>query len=256
MAEERGLKKIARLEWQKASKALLSQKIVLEGETWDLGMTPLYSPRFKTSEGFIEGSEITQKRILREIAKGVEYVPNGTQIKVERILGLLEEDLSLAFRRIKKDHRDGVMRDFQLILLSGAVYTNKAYKRMKKKESAKCTFCNEEQQDFTHLFISCNGVNKLRTEIATGWPGEKMTSKRWFLGCSSSNEDLERSKDYIAKEINHYVFQTNWANGDLSTAAFKNRIFAKEEVEEAVASKTNMLFDFQVKWENLRTLLP
>ena len=82
-----------------------------------------------------------------------------------------------------------------------------------------------------------------------------MTKKRWFLGCSSTNNDLERAKDYIAKEINHYTFQANWAGDELSPIALKNRILAEEEIEEALASLMDKTFDFYVKWENLKQLL-
>ena len=147
------------------------------------------------------------------------------------------------------------MREFQMKLLSGLIFTNKSYKAMARKTSTKCMFCNEEQQDLVHLYISCKGVNRFRSSLSQCWTGEEMSQKRWFLGCSDSNEDLEKYKDYIAKEINHYIFQTNWAENDLSLTAFKNRILSQEEIEEAIASETDTLFDFYVKWENLKILL-
>ena len=82
-----------------------------------------------------------------------------------------------------------------------------------------------------------------------------MTEKRWFLGTSDSCDLLERSKDYIAKEINLYVFQTNWAGNDLFLTALRNKIYSEEEVEEAAASEMNTIFDFHVKWEYLKQLI-
>ena len=256
-AKNLGLKSIAQIEWQKVGKALKLQKIQVRGQTGDPRNwnNKQFWPRFKTTNGNLEGEDLTQKKILREIAKNTEYIPNETQRKVAEILELEEEDLIRAFSRIRIDHRSGQMHEFQFKLLSGIVFTNKAYKVMKKKQSAKCTFCNEEQQSFTHLYISCEGVNNFRTSIADSWEGAKMTKRRWFLGCSSESDDLERSKDFIAKEINHYIFQMNWLGADISKAAFHNRIMSVEEVEEAVASNTGKIFDFQVKWELLKTLL-
>ena len=147
------------------------------------------------------------------------------------------------------------MHDFQFKMSSGTVFTNKAYKRMKRKSSAKCTFCEEDKQNFIHLYISCPGVNKFRTEIAKNWSGERMTTKRWFLGTSGSNDILEKSKEYLAKEINYYTFQMNWADKELSSLEFKNRVLAEEEVEEALALETKNTYDFHVKWEYLKQLL-
>ena len=47
----------------------------------------------------------------------------------------------------------------------------------------------------------------------------------------------------------------NWAGNELSKEALKNRILSTEEVEEAVATDSDKLFDFQVKWEGLKALL-
>ena len=82
-----------------------------------------------------------------------------------------------------------------------------------------------------------------------------MTRKRWFLGSSHTNDILERSKDYLAKEINHYIFQMNWAGKEISMVAFTNRILAEEEVEEALAYEIKKTYDFHVKWEYLKQLL-
>ena len=82
-----------------------------------------------------------------------------------------------------------------------------------------------------------------------------MTQKRWFLGVSDIQNDLERNKNFLAKEINHYVFQNNWEGKELSLIAFKNRIFSAAEVEEAYALETGNVYDFQVKWEHLKQLI-
>ena len=82
-----------------------------------------------------------------------------------------------------------------------------------------------------------------------------MTEKRWFLGSSDTNDYLERYKDLIAKEINHYIFQTNWAGTELSTVAFQNRIYSQEAIEEEASIKMNKTFEFHTKWAYLKQLL-
>ena len=254
-AREDGLKEVMQFEWRKVHKALLSKKV--QGiQTRDLRQIETdFIPWFKTNWGELKGDDLTQKKILREIAKAVTYHPNDTQKKVGTLLDLEEEELARAFKRIKKDHMNRAMHDFQLKLLSGVLFTNKAYKRMGRKKSARCTFCEEEKQDFIHLYISCSGANKLRSGLAQCWLGEKMTTKRWFLGSSDHNDILEKSKEYVAKEVNHYIFQMNWAGKDISVKAFKDRVLAQEEVEEALAYETHKSFDFHEKWAHLKQLL-
>ena len=69
------------------------------------------------------------------------------------------------------------------------------------------------------------------------------------------NVDIKQSKEYLAKEVNHYIFQKNWEGKELSLIDFKNRILAQEEYEEVLAYETKNTFDFHVKWEHLKQLL-
>ena len=82
-----------------------------------------------------------------------------------------------------------------------------------------------------------------------------MSKKRWFLGVSESSEVLEKSKNIIAKEANHYIFKTNFAGGKLSKVAFNNWLKSDEEPEEALASRVNKVFDHHLKWSNIQLLL-
>ena len=140
-------------------------------------------------------------------------------------------------------------------MISGIIYANSSYHRMGFKDSPKCTFCEEEYQNFTHLYIHCEGVDRFRNQISKEWRGEKMTKKRWILGISNSKECQEGMKNYIAKESNFFIFKMNWADKPLSVEAFKNFIFAERDPEEALAEKFGHQFDFQVKWENINALL-
>ena len=254
-ARERGLKESAQFEWYKVHKILIGKKVILQGEESDIRGDPGFEPWFKTKLGEIRGQDITQKKLLREIAKAVEYKPNSTQEEIYAKLEIKEEELSSAFANIKKDQKQRTSHDFQLKLLSGVIFTNTAYKYMKKKASSKCTFCNTEKQTLIHLYVECIGVNKLRQQLSTKWTGEKMTEKRWFLGVSDTNDILEQNKNLLAKEINHFVFQRNWEGENLSKEAFRNRILAEKETEEALAFEKNTTFDFHVKWQYLEQLL-
>ena len=82
-----------------------------------------------------------------------------------------------------------------------------------------------------------------------------MTKKRWIMGISTSKDTKERSKNYIAKESNYFIFKMNWADKPLSVVAFSNMVFAELEPEEALAQKLNKETEFHEKWENIKSLL-
>ena len=213
------------------------------------------NPCFKTKTGNLPTGEISQRTILNEIAKSVVYMPNPTQLKSQKELQYDEDELALAFKTIKKENRSRRKQEFQFKMISGIIYANSAYCRMGFKNSAKCTFCEEEYQNFIHLYIHCQEVEKFRKKISSKWEGEEMTKKRWILGISNSNEVKERSKNYIAKESNYFIFKMNWADNPLSIVAFLNMIFAEFEPEEALAQKLNKENEFQEKWDNIKSLL-
>ena len=126
---------------------------------------------------------------------------------------------------------------------------------MGRKSSPKCNFCNAEEQDFIHLYITCPEVAKFRHNLSKDWPGMKMDAKRWFLGTSITNEILEKSKNIIAKEANHFIFKMNWADKELSVDAFKNWLKSDEEPEEALAMTINKIFDHHLKWSQVQLLI-
>ena len=82
-----------------------------------------------------------------------------------------------------------------------------------------------------------------------------MGPKRWFLGVSNTNDLLEKSKNIIAKEINHFIFKMNWAGTDITVEAFKNWLRSDEEPEEALSYRLSKVFDHNLKWSYIQLLL-
>ena len=250
----KGIAPNAFFEWQKVRKTLKIAKIAIKNEK-EVVIKEEFLPTFYTKKGPIRCGDISQKRILSEIAKNVEYIPNNTQIKISQRLSLEEDDLIKAFNLFKKDNPCTRKQEFQFKLLSGRVYTNKAYYGMGFKESAKCTFCSEEKQTLIHAYLDCEEVKKFRQQLSKDWDGDLMSEKRWFLGVSDTQETLEKCKNIIAKEANHYIFKMNWEGTKLSVEAFKNWLKSDEDPEEALALRINKIFDHHLKWSHLQVLL-
>ena len=82
-----------------------------------------------------------------------------------------------------------------------------------------------------------------------------MDCKRWYLGSNLSNEPLETAKNYIARQLNHYIFTCNWADKQLNLIALKSIILKNEETELALAARLGKMYDAQSKWEHVKALL-
>ena len=82
-----------------------------------------------------------------------------------------------------------------------------------------------------------------------------MTDKRWFLGASLSSEPLEVAKNFIAREINHYIFKSHWEGTLLCAEALKNMVMSQREVEENALIASGQLYDCSLKWSIIQGLL-
>ena len=166
---------------------------------------------------------------------------------------ITDEEWASLYRKVKFHSNATKVRDFMFRWLILGAYTNKDYETFKIKESAACTYCKFQSQDFFHLFIDCKEVISIRDRLALRWEGNKMTKKDWLLGTHQG--DFDRAKNFIAMELNRYIQITNWKGEDLSIKEFKSRMRAIEKTENRIASKKNKLHTHEQKWKPILWLL-
>ena len=111
------------------------------------------------------------------------------------------------------------------------------------KTTPECTFCNEEKQTFTHLFLTCPGVKIFRESLESHWNTE-LTAKEWFFG--NENHDVS----YLIRESNIYLHTTNWAGKALSRVQFYMHVQEIEKIEATIAERKNKLGVHLEKWRN------
>ena len=76
-----------------------------------------------------------------------------------------EETNNKSFANIRKVFIETKMRSFLTEYRNAAVYANKDYHKFGHRESDKCDFCEEPEQDFKHLFIDCTVTRELYDRI-------------------------------------------------------------------------------------------
>ena len=255
-ATNRGLRQSAFLEWTEVYLTLHKLDVKMPSDITIGSRTCLPAlPQLKTKDGCLQALDISQSKVLKAIAKTREYVPNGTQIKTVELLNIAEDDWGPAWKNMKNKLDSNLAKAFLFTLLSGVTYTNKAYVRMGRKSSSDCTFCGQPKQSFIHTFVLCQKVKDLREKLSKNWDGMEMSEKRWFLGSGNYNEPTEIAKDFIARQLNLYVFKSNWAEKQLNEIAFANIVKEQEEAEIAYADRVNLKYDAQLKWEHVKELL-
>ena len=158
------------------------------------------------------------------------------------------EDWERSFKSITQHSLSTRSRAKLFRMYAGITYTNKAYHRFGHKASAKCTYCQEEKQDFAHLFLECSGVEGFREELQREWQ-QVLTKKDWFFGTNS--DDLS----YLNRESNNYLQVTNWKGKNLSKVQLYIQICENEKIEAAIAEKRNKLGEHIEKWQGRFNLM-
>ena len=105
--------------------------------------------------------------VLKALANSQEYIWNNTQKKTTEALDLTEENWMAAFKDSQRHSSCARTQALLFEIYAGIAYTNKSYKRFGHKSRNNCTFCDEEEQSFGHLFRDCQKVKSLR-EAFTG----------------------------------------------------------------------------------------
>ena len=132
-------------------------------------------------------------------------------------------------------------------------FTNKDYHRFGHKDSSSCHYCEEEEQDFKHLFEDCDEVNELRDRLAINWD-IKPSKKEWLFGINNSGK-YEKAVSFIAIELCHYVHSTNWKGELLSLNKYKGQIRATENIERRIAMKKLKMHTHEEKWAPILELI-
>ena len=191
---------------------------------------------------------VSQKRLLQQCAKRREYISNKTQEKVTEVTEAEWSDWERAFKSTAQHSISTRSRAKLFRMYAGISYTNKAYHRFGHKDSAKCTYCHEEKQDFTHLFLKCRGVRLFRESLQNDWQ-EELTTKEWFFGTES--KDLS----YLIRESNIYLHMNNWKGKSLNKVQLYTYICENEKMEAAIAEKRNKLGEHIEKWQGRFALM-
>ena len=196
----------------------------------------------------LEGTQITQKKVLQECAKRREYIYSKTQTKIISATEAEWQDWERAFKCIPTHSISTRSRAKLFRMYAGISYTNKAYYRFGHKDTDQCSFCQTDRQDFVHLFLECTGVKNFRETLQKDWQAQ-LNKKDWFFG--TDNEDLS----YLIRESNIYLHTMNWKGKSLSKVQLYVQICENEKIEAEIALRKNRLGEHIEKWAGRFSLM-
>ena len=149
-------------------------------------------------------------------------------------------------------------RVFQYKILNNILYLNKQLYKMRLKESPLCSFCSEEEETFTHLFLVCTFSSKLWRDIQ-----RTLRSKLTLLDLSErtiklgfiDGESLSITENHTLLLYKRYIYISRIHGKSINLIGFK--LFLKDviRIEEKIAHNKDILMLHYQKWEVVREVL-
>ena len=122
---------------------------------------------------------------------------------------------------------------------------------MGKKDTDLCTFCDEDIETLTHLFVECE-ISKLFWKQIEDWLHENsgirvhISPKEIIMGNLNIGHNLFDLVYLIGK---HYLYSCRCTNTFPTLICFMKKLRQLHDIEKQIALKNDKIRDFHLKWE-------
>ena len=130
-------------------------------------------------------------------------------------------------------------RSFQYRLLHRAIITNVHLFYYGIVENKQCTFCQDEQETYLHLFIYCKKVKDLWLkveELMDTFSDEQIDFKEDKIICNKLVDNPNNIKNFICLIVKHYVYQKRCLKQPLVYNELKAKIYEIKAMEKTLCS--------------------
>jgi len=230
-AMEKGLPPRLMLEWAHAAEWLDKNKRLLEGiqpkEVPLNGEGRPITRAIQATKGQIELSNLTFSetvKILRgarnETSRATKTHADMWNIEIEQI-----EHVRKAIKWVGPDTR---IKDFLFRLTKGLLYSN--YKLFKAgiKDSAACTWCDEEKQTLPHMLGGCHATRHL-------------VDKHWA-------EPMDTTSRVRHTRLLQYIYSCNFSGDVPSQEEFEATLAFHKETDRIISSRRGTMRGYERRW--------
>ena len=206
-------------------------------------------------ENILKEDKVSRFAYNKMIEKMTLFPKNGYTKWCEALnLNLNEEEFLILIDALYKSTKSTKLRSFQYRLLNYTIITNCQRFKWKKRENAKCTFCQLEDETLCHLFLNCTVSKNIWRDVykymydKTGIQIE-FSKEQMLLGII----DFEYSEMYnnIFTIVKQCLYAARCLNVKPNTVAIVRRINENIEAEKIIAQKNNVVITFERKWSLL-----
>lgn len=192
-------------------------------------------------------AELTYTKMLKYISTKLTGEETPHRKRKTEELGLQPTDWEVSLKAITRSFIDTKTRSFALKYLAGITYANKDYHRFGFRDTAKCSFCDEDTQNKKHLFLECTQVKEFWDELA---------QSMWRTSFSDQEKTLGNGQnDFIIFFTTQYIHRKNYYTEPLNLKELKGSMTATRRVELAIAEKRGKTHSHNRKWDAIALYL-
>ena len=165
-----------------------------------------------------------------------------------------EKTYLLAFKCTKETK----LREFQFKLLHRRIATNDYLYKIGLKQSDLCTFCGEETENLTHLFLRCK-YSKSFWEEFSQWLAQNTSNMEGFapseailLGIVSESKNL--LLHHLILLARHHIYICKLKETRPSIEMYKQLVHNTLQIENKIAIVNNSMHVFKKKWSCFKNI--
>ena len=165
-----------------------------------------------------------------------------------------EKTYLLAFKCTKETK----LREFQFKLLHRRIATNDYLYKIGLKQSDLCTFCGEETENLTHLFLRCK-YSKSFWEEFSQWLAHNTSNTEGFvpseailLGIVTESKNL--LLDHLILLARHHIYTCKLKETRPSFEMYKQLVYNTLQIENKITIVNNSMHVFKKKWSCFKNI--
>ena len=155
------------------------------------------------------------------------------------------------------------LRWFQIRLMNRILCTNITLKAMQIRDSDLCTFCNEEQETIEHLFTECEFVLMFWKDVKDLLVQYNILNDNFefdsilmlFTYSKNHGKQMSKSLFYFLNVARYFVYKSRCEECIPIFASFLNYFKSKYQTIRYIATKNNIIEQFDKEWENWQELI-
>ena len=200
-----------------------------------------------------------QRTYYNLFLEGIDFSPSPGSTSLSKELNINVEDWKMARKTIYSSTISTKLRSFQWSCLNKLIYPNFILAKFGIIESGKCSFCDESNQNFYHLFLTCPQVSRLWSEVNNLFRDilgvDSLNDRQKLIGYANTDNKHFQIINFVLIVTKKFIHLSNYNNAPLSLKGLIHLLQNYEHIEHDIAIKKDNLGRHYKKWEYVLPLI-